>query len=365
MIIHSKIKDYRVEMVKNILQQRDKLFSKLRYDRLFYFIDENVYKIYEKDLKLFISDDFYFIIPANEINKEYLKISEYYRVLIEAGFTRKNDVLVTFGGGILQDISGFVASTLYRGIRWIFFPTTLLAQADSCIGSKTSINFGNSKNLIGSFYPPDTVYIDEKFCQTLTDEYFNSGIGEIIKFHLMADKEAFVLLRKFLSSPNLRKSPYIKKMILSTLEIKKSYFEGDEFDTERRNLLNYGHCFGHALESAADFAISHGEAVIVGIGFANLLSLKRRLMNSSKYEEFESLLRKHCPRFDISKVDIKDIIFYMKRDKKRVGKDLTMILSEDIGRQQKFNDIKEEELLDTFRDFLEIYPSGATKCVTK
>ena len=150
MNIHSKIKDYSVEMTDDILEKRQEILANLKFDRLFYFVDGNVYKIYEKKLKKFIDDDFFLVIGGTEKNKEYENLVSYYKALIEKGFT-KNDILVTVGGGILQDISGFIASTLYRGIKWVFFPTTLLAQADSCIGSKTSINFGDSKNVIRAF----------------------------------------------------------------------------------------------------------------------------------------------------------------------------------------------------------------------
>jgi 3-dehydroquinate synthase len=355
MKIHSRVKDYSFEMMEGLLDRKEVLFSGLDYDRLFYVIDQNFFSIYEDSLRKFIGKDFYFLIAALETNKNYIKLADYYRILIDNKFTRR-DVLVTFGGGILQDISGFIASTLYRGIRWIFFPTTLLSQADSCIGSKTSINFGDSKNLIGTFYPPDFIYVDPDFCATLADEYFNSGIGEIIKFHLLSDEEGYERLKKYLSSPDLRKSSFFKDIVFSTLDIKKSYFEGDEFDKGRRNLLNYGHCFGHALESATDFSVCHGEAVITGMGFANLLSLKRNIMTRAKYDEFETILQKFYPRFDIASVSSEDIIKYMKNDKKRVGKDLTMILSKDIGKQIKSDDIKESEIRDVYNDFIKIYP---------
>jgi len=355
MNIHSKIKDYSVEMVDDILEKRQEILANLKFDRLFYFVDVNVYKIYEKKLKNFIDDDFLLMIDAQEKNKEYGNLVNYYKALIEKGFTR-NDILVTVGGGILQDISGFIASTLYRGVKWVFFPTTLLSQADSCIGSKTSVNFGDSKNLIGTFYPPNSIFIDMGFCKTLSRQYFNSGLGEIIKFHLMSDKKRYALLQKFLASSNLQDERLFKKIIWSTLQIKKSYFEGDEFDTDRRNLLNYGHCFGHALESASNFAICHGEAVLIGMGFANLLSLKRRVMTQQKYEEFEQLLKRFYPRYDLSKTSVESLVFYMKRDKKRVGKDLTMIISEDVGKQYKVNNVTELEIKETYREFKKIYP---------
>lgn len=360
MKIESKIKDYYFDFADNVLDKKDELFSEMKYDRLFYFVDENVYNIYKDKLDKFIGADALVVIPAFETTKSYLNLAQYYRKLIDLKFTRK-DILVTFGGGILQDLSGFIASTLYRGIKWVLFPTTLLSQADSCIGSKTSINFDNSKNLIGTFYPPDRIFIDTSFCETLTDEYFNSGLGEIIKFHLMSDENGYALLRKYLSQTDLRHNKYFKTVVESTLKIKHSYFAGDEFDSGRRNLLNYGHCFGHALEAASDFGVCHGEAVIVGMGFANLFSLRRGIMTQEKYDEFEAILEKYYPRFDLSAISIDDLIYFLKKDKKRVGKDLTMILSKDIGKQYKYDDLKEEEVRQVHNEFLEKYMEMVNK----
>ena len=360
MKIRSKIKNYTVEMVDDLLSSKKEMLKKFSYNRLFFFIDKNVYERYEHQLTSFIGNDFYFLIEAHESNKEYIHLAEYYDILLENRFTR-NDILIAIGGGIIQDISGFISSTLYRGIHWIFIPTTLLAQADSCIGSKTSINFGTRKNLIGSFYPPDAIFIDTCFCQTLTPEYFNSGLGEIIKFHLQADQKKYEVLKKFLALRNPHSPRALKKIIWSTLKIKKSYFEMDEFDSDRRNLLNYGHCFGHALESASEFKVNHGEAVIVGMGFANLVSARKGMMDTEKYAEFEKILQRYYPRFDLSKIDADDIISYLKQDKKRVGNGLTMILSEDIGKQCKYNDLSEKEIRDTFKEFLTIYPPAMVK----
>jgi len=357
MKIKSKVKDYSVEITESVFDKRDQLFAPIKHDRLFFFIDEKLLSIYGSGLKGFIGNDYVLPIPAEETNKSYLKLADYYRALIDAKFTR-NDILVTFGGGILQDISGFIASTMYRGLKWVFFPTTLLAQADSCIGSKTSINFDDSKNLIGTFYPPDLIYIDTAFCNSLTGPYFNSGLGEIIKFHLMSEDKGYDLLKRYLAMPDLRNNEYFVPIIKSTLEIKRSYFEGDEFDSGRRNLLNYGHCFGHALESASNFEVNHGEAVIVGMGFANLLSLKRKIMTKAKYDEYEEIFKKRYPKYDLSKISADGLIKYLKKDKKRVGDDLTMILSKDIGKQFKYDDIKETEIKEVYSDFLEIYPKA-------
>lgn len=355
MKITSKIKDYSVELVEGSLSKREELFSDLKFSKACFFVDRHFYSLYKKQIDAFIKGDPCIVIEATEPNKAYIKLADYYQALLDHGFQKK-DLLVTFGGGILQDISGFIASTLYRGIPWVYFPTTLLAQADSCIGSKTSINFGESKNLIGTFYPPDRIFIDMGFAETLTDEYFNSGVGEIIKFHLLSDPVKFQLLKKFLASENLRTSKYLKKIILSTLEIKKSYFDADEFDTGRRNLLNYGHSFGHALESASNFGVCHGEAVIVGMGLANLVSLKRGLMAPKLYEDIEKILYAHYPRFDLSRISADQMLYYLMKDKKRAGQDLTLILARDIGDHQKFDDVKEREIKEAYSEFLKRYP---------
>jgi len=343
MIIASKIKTYSLEIVEDALGQRQRILGAVKHSREFYFIDAGLYELYKDRIDSFVNNAFIHIVPAQETNKEYVKLADYFRLLIEAGFTR-NDVLVTMGGGVLQDISGFIASTLYRGIKWIFIPTTLLAQADSCIGSKTSINFGDIKNLIGTFYPPDFIAVDPFFTCTLSVSEFNSGMGEILKFHLLSDTNRVDFLKRSLATDNWRNSSLLDEVILSTLEIKKSYFEADEFDTGRRNLLNYGHCFGHALESASHFGIAHGEAVLIGMGVANNLALKRGLMLQSQYDMFEDILSPFYPAFDWSKVSVDDILMYMKKDKKRTGVGLVMIMGESIGVFKKFDDVQEDEI---------------------
>lgn len=351
MKIRSKIKDYSVELLGDVFEKKNMIENeKDRNQRFFYLVDENVYNIYRPRITNFIGNDFFIIIPATEESKTLQYIIGLYRSLFKGGFTR-NDFIITFGGGILQDISGFLASTIYRGVKWIFFPTTLLSQADSCTGSKTSLNFDLSKNQIGTFYPPDRIFIDLDFINTLSDEYFNSGLGEIIKVHLMAGNREFSMLRNFLSSKNIKDLKLLREIIQSSLNIKRSYFEDDEFDFGRRNLLNYGHTFGHALESASNFSISHGEAVMMGIGFANLVSLNRKILGKEEYMRMKNLLDNHYPSVKLSSISPDSIIDYMKKDKKHVGRNLCMILLKKIGNLQKYDDVSETEIINTYREF--------------
>ncbi len=356
MTIHSTLKNYTVDFVDEILHQRGWLLAQRPNTRYFFFVDAAIAQHYHDELTGFMAEDFHLDIEALETNKEYAALAVYYRILVEAGFQRR-DTLVAIGGGVIQDIVGFIASTLYRGVPWLFIPTTLLAQADSCIGSKTSINLGETKNLIGSFYPPNAIAIDVEWCRTLSDAYFNSGLGEIIKYHLMVDDIAYSRIKTYLNTKDLRAREGLDPIMRSSLEIKRTFIEGDEFDTGRRNLLNYGHCLGHALESASDFGVSHGEAVTIGMGFANLLSRRRGLLPGEVYEDMEGLLRPHYPRFNLSAIPVERLLLYLGRDKKRVGTALTMILCRGIGGQEKFDDLSEQEVRATHRDFLAQYPS--------
>jgi 3-dehydroquinate synthase len=349
MIIQSRVKSYECRIVPGLLDHQEKIRERLGKGRPFYLVDEAVYTLFKGPLKKLAGDDFLLRIKADERNKDYLALARVYRALIAKGFTRR-DVLVTIGGGVLQDISGFVASTIYRGARWILIPTTLLAQADSCIGSKTSINLDTSKNLIGTFYPPDDILIDPAFLATLSDSAFRSGMGEIIKFHILSDRRRYAFLKKILAVKGLRQSPFMRKAILSTLEIKRSYFERDEFDTGVRNLLNYGHCFGHALESATDFKVAHGEAVVVGMAFANLLAVRRGIMPRKTEEELAGLFGPYFPVFDLRKVSGALIAKYMRRDKKRVTCELTIIMGAGVGDFKKYDDVTDKEVLETFAE---------------
>lgn len=208
--------------------------------------------------------------PA-ETEKEFSEITKYLSRL-EALKCSKSTVLVGIGGGITQDVVSFCASIFYRGISWVFYPSTLLAQADSCIGSKTSINLGDKKNLIGNFYPPVEVFIYNKLIETLDDIEIYSGIGEIFKAHAIDSLSRFSALGSKYSALE-GKGRALEIAVYDSLKIKKKYIELDEFDRNERKVFNYGHSFGHAIESASCFEIPHGIAVTLGMFISNKLSV--------------------------------------------------------------------------------------------
>jgi len=225
--------------------------------------------------------------------------------------------IVVIGGGILQDIIGFCASTYCRGIEYILIPTTLLAQADSCIGGKTSINFENRKNIIGTFYPPSKILVYPSFTGTLSSLDYISGLGEIFKFHILQNK-----INEFDADGE------IENMIFDGLEYKIGILSRDEFDRGERKFLNFGHTFGHALESVSNHEIPHGIAVILGCMIA--VDVSDRIGSEvNNYDTIMmkgiSLLKRSNLNFRKEWFDFEQLLPIIKSDKKSTGQ-LTMVL---------------------------------------
>lgn len=312
-------------------------------------IDRNIYKLYKKLFKNLKKDEF-LLIDAKEEKKTLKSVEKIYKFLATKD-AKRNITLVSIGGGITQDITGFTTSTVYRGIKWIFVPTTFLAQADSCIGSKTSLNFETYKNILGGFYPPHKIYVQPEFLNTLTKRDFYSGVGEVIKFALLKESypKDFDSIVKMVD--NIKNGKDRLKTIKKTMEVKKAYIDEDEFDTGKRNLFNYGHCFGHALENSSSYEIPHGIAVTIGMIYANIISVNRKLISKKRFNFLNKKL--FLPNIYISldlKLFSKDILLEsMKNDKKRVGKDLTIVIPED----DDIRSIKIDNL--TFKEFDKAY----------
>lgn len=292
-------------------------------------IDEKVATLYREILAPALEGGRVVSIKATEENKSLEQIPNYINRLTKNGI-RRGDELVAVGGGIIQDIAAFIAAVLFRGVAWRFYPTTLLAQADSCIGSKTSINVGGYKNQVGTFTPPQSIHIAVEVLETLTSADFRSGLGEVIKVHLIAGRGDFNAVRA--AYPALRRD---RKLLIATirrsLEIKKVLIEKDEFDQKERLTLNYGHSFGHALEAATSYAIPHGIAVTIGIAMANFISKEWGLLSPRDEEAIYPLLRQNYDGFEKTPIPKDRFFESLARDKKNVGKDVSLILTKGPG----------------------------------
>lgn len=339
--IHSNIRDYEA-----YIEETPDFIEKLgTHPQSCFVVDENVWNIYAKNLLKDLPKEQTIILPINEDRKNLDTVQELYDQLVERS-AKRNLTLISFGGGILQDITGFVASTIYRGINWIYVPTTLLAQADSCIGSKTSLNYRKYKNLIGTFFPPTRIHIYTPFLKTQLDTDFFSGFGEVIKLHLMGGRDHYHQLVEL--SPDIikRQPASLLQSIQQSLQIKLNYMAGDEFDTGRRNLLNYGHDFGHALESTSSFAMPHGQAVIFGMLAANIISLQRGLLTENLEQEIAEklLLPSLITRPSADAMNADAMVTAMKKDKKRIGDYLALIMMDSNFEFIRVNDLTPEEV---------------------
>jgi 3-dehydroquinate synthase len=309
-------------------------------------VDAEVARLYGESALACLPAARAFQFRAEESRKDFSGVEQILDWLIASGM-RKGGTLVSVGGGIVQDVTGFVAHVLYRGVRWVYVPTTLLAQSDSCIGSKTSLNYKGFKNLLGTFRPPAEVHISSAFLGTLQDKEFFSGAGEIVKLALIGGASATDAFRAELGGLRRREPAATLKTLQAALEIKKGYIERDEFDRGPRNLLNFGHCFGHALESSSDFAIPHGQAVTIGILFANLVAVERGLLDRAAADRLaeELLLPLLTLRPKPEHLLGDRILEGMRRDKKRSGRGLALVMMGDGHKMSKVDDLTDEEAL--------------------
>ncbi len=309
-----------------------------------YAIDRNVWRLHSDTLLKTIDPENILLLNAEEERKSLDTVLEVYNYLIKHS-AKRNMTLISIGGGIIQDITGFACNTLYRGINWIFVPTTLLAQADSCIGSKTSLNYLHHKNLIGSFYPPSHVHIHIPFLETLESDYFFSGIGEVVKLAIIGGEGSMREMVDLLPLATKRTPDALAACVHRSLAIKQAYIAEDEFDTGRRNMLNFGHCFGHALESASNFEIPHGQAVVMGVILANIVARERGLLSNKLFTFMleKLLLPSLARRPKAAHFDSSAVIAGMQQDKKRVGKGLALIMVKDGCEMVKVTDLEPSE----------------------
>ncbi len=352
-IIPSKIKSFRVIFVKDL-----NFLKELRdIPTAVVICGKNVFRLYRKSVFDQFPRDRLIVMPLEEKNKNLDSVRFIYDKLLKYPF-KKNLTVVSFGGGVNQDVVGFTVSTLYRGVNWIYVPTTLLAQADSAIGLKTSLNYRNFKNVLGTFYPPDKIYIHTGFLDTLPKRDYFSGLGEVTKLLLM-EKNSYKNLEnitEIIKSLTGKKDHKLQeKIIKECIRIKLEFMAGDEFDRGKRNLLNYGHELGHALESVSDYQIPHGSAVVIGMMFANLVAFRRGWMKSGLFDSLNSNI--FLPQLSYGMIlknnffSLSPLISAMKKDKKRTGNDLTLVLPKDNLDLIKITDYNTAEFKKNLKEF--------------
>ena len=269
--------------------------------------------------------------PEGESSKTFQTTLALVDELIALGTDRQSSLLA-LGGGVVGDLTGFIASIYMRGIPFFQIPTTLMAQVDSSIGGKTGIDLPAGKNLLGTFYQPQAVFVDLAFLQTLDEREFNSGLAEILKYGIIEDPDLFRSLADGISGIKQREPVLLERIITKSCRIKKRIVEMDERESGLRRILNFGHTIGHAIEAESDYAVSHGEAVAIGMVCAAALSEKLEYLASSERGKIENLIRSvGLPRAIPADLESNALIARMGKDKKKQGKKLPLVLLKKIG----------------------------------
>ena len=320
----------------------------IRERRVMIVTDSNVRTLYGEALLEALQDKCLkacmFTFEAGEEHKTLDTVKEAYKVLIEEGFDRK-DLLLAVGGGVVGDVTGYVAATYLRGVDFVQIPTTLLAQADSSIGGKTGVDFDGYKNMVGAFKMPVLVYMNLSTLSTLSERQYYNGFAEIMKHGLIKDASFYEWLISNMYEICDRDLDVLEEMIMHSCTIKKLVVEKDPTEQGERALLNFGHTIGHAIEKAKGFELLHGECVALGCVAAAYISWKRELITMEEYYEIRDMFVPFNLPITVEDIDPEEILKLTKSDKKMEAGKVKFVLLKRIGRSMVDKTVRDEEIL--------------------
>lgn len=344
---------YPIPIGDQALSEFQLILEELNPSQVLVLADENTYLACYPKVRSFLPDHIVEIIKPGEEHKVMETCTQVWQRMTDLSFDRKA-VVVNLGGGVIGDMGGFIASTYKRGIRFIQLPTTLLSQVDASVGGKLGIDFQGFKNHIGVFADPQAVCIYPGFLETLSDRELHSGFAEVIKHHLIADREAWSTL---LEVGDLRDAD-IQQLIQHSVEIKAKIVKQDPFEQGARKSLNFGHTFGHAMESeflVRENRFLHGEAIAAGMIMEAYVSMKHGLIFPKDYRDIKNFMDRFFPEIPIHTSDDEALLARMQNDKKNEhGKTLCTLL-DGIGFYMVNVSLSREEVLDAFQHYREEY----------
>ena len=312
-------------------------------DRLFIITDSQVGSLYTHSIQVLLEKDgfqpFVFTLPAGEASKSFACFQQIVDWLVEHRAERK-EAIIALGGGVVGDLAGFIASCYLRGVPFVQVPTTLLAQVDSALGGKTGFNHALGKNLIGSYYQPKLISIDPAFILTLPERIYCEGWVEIAKYAMVLNDRLFTLLEENLDALKVRDPELLTSVVARSVRMKMNIVQHDELDFGLRNILNYGHTFGHALEATTDYGTwLHGEAIALGMEVAARVAVPCGRLSQDEAVRQTRLLQALELPVRCSGVDIDAILATMQRDKKvRAGR-MRWVLPTRIGHAEVYSDV--------------------------
>ncbi|CAD7289655.1 3-dehydroquinate synthase [Campylobacter majalis] len=295
-----------------------------------------------------IADEVYVVtIPDGEEYKNLNTCEDILRQLFISKLDRTS-TLIGFGGGVVTDMTGFVASIYERGIKFINIPTTLLAQVDASVGGKTGVNNSFGKNLIGTFYQPEAVYCQMDFLRTLPSREFNAGVAEVIKMAVMFDNDMF----KWLQQADLKNESELSKLVQKSIQLKADVVSKDERERGLRAVLNYGHTFAHVIENQTQYkCYLHGEAVAIGMNMANSLALKLGLIDAKQRDMIKNLMHKFNLPTHYKIENVENFYNAFLLDKKSENDKIKFILPCAIGDNLIKSDVSKDDVLEILSEF--------------
>lgn len=286
-------------------------------------------------------------IPDGEAGKSQQTLAFIWEQLGRNGFTR-SDLIVAIGGGTVTDVAGFAAATWLRGIDWLAIPTTLAGMVDASVGGKTGINSQFGKNLIGAFHSPIAVIIDSNWLKTLSDRDFSAGLAEVIKCGFINDREILDLTSGKSLGEIRSQSPLVTALIEKSVSTKAKVVSEDFRESQLREILNYGHTFGHAIERVSDYSIRHGEAVAIGMVFIAELSHFKGLIDQELVDLHRQILSQVGLPTNLARVagggNWPALYAAMSLDKKARGSNIRFVALEAIGECTRIEDVSEQDL---------------------
>lgn len=284
-----------------------------------------------------------------EAAKNLRTVEELARKLVRAGADRKS-LLIAFGGGVVGDVVGFVAASYLRGVALVQIPTTVVAQVDSAVGGKTGVNLPEGKNLVGAFYPPSLVLVDPEVLSSLPTREFRGGLAEVIKYGVIADANLFDFLEQNMARILARHKHALEHVIRRSIAIKARVVSRDERESGLREILNYGHTFAHALESATRYHVfQHGEAVAWGMMCAALLGHEAVKTPADDVARIIALVRRIGPLPKWPSVPAKKLFGLMRADKKTKFGRVRFVLSPRLGEAKSYDGVTEKAAICVLR----------------
>jgi len=303
-------------------------------DKLVIITDSTVKRLYGDALKQsLIGEGFKVIIfevPEGEEQKSLETAGRLYNELTDF-YAERTTPILALGGGVIGDLTGFVAATYLRGLPLVQIPTTLLAQVDSSVGGKVAVDHGQLKNKIGAFYQPRLVVSDINVLRTLPASELANGLAEVIKSAVIRDKNFFAFLEKNLDRIKSLDEKALEEVVFQSVKIKAEIVEKDERDLGLRSILNYGHTVGHAIESASDFKVGHGEAVALGMLAAGRISNKIGILDINELVRLKSVIERAGLSTEMPNLEVEKVVQAMKHDKKVLRDKIRFVLLKSIG----------------------------------